>query len=427
MSDISQAEAGITGRVAALDEEVRKAKILIVDDMDLTRKMIASSLAKGGFSNFQYAEDGDHALKVIAQDQPDLVILDLNMPKMSGYEVCKILRADPATQGLPILVQSASEAPEERVQVFASGATDFVSKPINKSELLARVSMHIENKFLIEDLSAFKSHIGDELLLARSMQKELLPQRAFLREIEVRGNLRIENYYRASFELGGDLWGCWRVGENRIGIYILDIVGHGVGAALNTFRIHATMARFQELRVDPALFMNQLNGELFETLPTGQFATMFYCVLDIDSGDITYAGAGAPRPLIIGVDHGVRMLDSDGVPIGIIKTPDYRNKTATLSKGETLMCYSDVLIETRDDVGEIMGQDGFAAHVSDISRRVERNILISNVLKEFFDVLKGDLPDDLTAVGFHRGSKDDTLLNPEVQSFLNQLHQNGDQ
>lgn len=391
---------GSDGEIAS---NVQTARILVVDDMALMRQMIGMCLNRGGYENIHYASDGDEALEAVEADLPDIVILDINMPKVSGYEVCKALRADKRFAGLPILVQSASETPQERVEVFKAGATDFVSKPINQPELLARVQMHLENKFLIHSLTDFRERMKSELVLAREMQESLLPEALTVNKLEDTTNLKIEHYYQASFELGGDLWGCWSLPDDRIGVYVLDISGHGVSAALNTFRVHAVMGRFKWSLQDPAQFLSDLNRVLQPHFPLGQFATMFYYTLNYKTGDIVYAGAGAPRPMIVGENGSVRLLDSVGVPVGVIKKPGYENHTDKLEENESLFCYSDVLVEAVQPDGTFLGEDGLVKWVEEVVEGGDRSSLVSKLLWRFFDSQPQALPDDLTAVTIHRG------------------------
>jgi serine phosphatase RsbU (regulator of sigma subunit) len=181
----------------------------------------------------------------------------------------------------------------------------------------------------------------------------------------------------------------------------LDISGHGVGAALNTFRVHATMARFVKARTDPARFLTELNEVLAPSFPMGQFATMFYSVINYKTGQMIYAGAGAPRPMVIGKD-GVRLLDSSGVPVGIINKPDYQNIEDQLNPDESLFCYSDVLIEAPGVDGGMLGEDGLVAWVQEISQNGNRHNLVTQLLERFFDAQpSSSLPDDLTAVAIH--------------------------
>ncbi len=401
MSDLADETIPVPGRNDALPEGVSSAHILVVDDMPIMRKMIGMCLERGGFSNISFAEDGDVALARIAEKSPDLVILDINMPKLSGYDVCRQLRSDPATASLPILVQSASETAEERVEVFAVGATDFVSKPINHPELLARVCMHLENRFLIRSLSDFQDRMHSELKMAREMQHSLLPEQNVVSAVEEIGDASLEAFYKASFELGGDLWGTWPLPGNKLGIYVLDVTGHGVGAALNTFSLHATMARFEDKKLDPAEFLTSLNRSLVGAFPLGRFATMFYGVLDCDTHQLTYAGAGAPRPIIF-CGNQCRTLDSSGLPIAIMKSATYENLTDRLEPGESLFCYSDVLVEAEQPDGSILGEDGLIKWIQEAEKDGSRKTLVARLLDRFYAVQDEHLPDDLTAVAIHR-------------------------
>jgi len=398
---ISSDKMPVPGRNAALPEGVSSAQILVVDDMPLMRKMIGMSLEQGGFNNVSYADDGDDALIKIAKSMPDLVILDINMPRLSGYDVCRRLRADPTTANLPILVQSASETAEERVEVFAVGATDFVSKPINHPELLARVCMHLENRFLIRSLSDFQDRMQSELKMAREMQHSLLPETEIVDAVQLVGDASIEAFYKASSELGGDLWGTWPLSGNKIGIYVLDVTGHGVGAALNTFSLHATMARFEDKKLDPAAFLSSLNSALVGAFQLGRFATMFYGVLDCDTHELVYAGAGAPRPIIFGGEN-VRTLDSSGLPVAIVKSATYENLSDRLEPGESLFCYSDVLIEAEQSDGSILGENGLIEWIEASCLSGERGTVVSRLLDRFFGTQSEQLADDLTAVAIHR-------------------------
>jgi len=401
----------VTSRIASNEAENKElmhsvfgARILVVDDMALMRQMIGMCLSRGGYTDVLFANDGDEALKMVESEAPDILVLDLNMPRVSGYEVCRTLRGDPRHEDLPILVQSASETPEERVEVFAVGATDFVSKPINQPELLARVRMHLENRLLINSLSNFRERMQSELVMARDMQQSLLPEPAMIGEVEQKSRMKVESFYRASFELGGDLWGCWPLPGDRLGLFVLDIAGHGVSAALNTFRVHATMARFTRARVDPARFLTELNAVLAPSFPLGQFATMFYAVVNHKTGHMVYSGAGAPKPMVVS-KRGVRLLDSTGVPVGIIKKPDYFNIEDKLEPDESLFCYSDVLIEAPLPDGSMLGEDGFIGWVEEEAQKPDRKRLVSRLLHRFFETQPTSLPDDLTAVAIHPNRK----------------------
>ncbi|WND02107.1 fused response regulator/phosphatase [Temperatibacter marinus] len=383
--------------------DVYSASILIVDDMLLMQKMIGQSLTNAGYNNLSYASDGLEAVEAIEKKCPDLVILDLNMPKMSGYDVCRHVRANPDYSGLPILVQSAAESPKERTEVFNVGGTDFVSKPINQPELLARVRMHLENKFLISNLTSFHDRVRMELEIAREMQQDILPSRAYLDTLSESCHVDIEAVYQSSSELGGDLWGIWPLEKGKFGFFVLDVSGHGVGSALNTFRAHSAMAIMEDLKEDPAAFLTELNSKMVSDFPTGSFATMFYAVVDPKEGQVTFAGAGAPNPFIISQDGASQRLDSSGYPIGIISSASYENLTASLKPGDLIFAYSDVFIEAPDDNGEFLGDAGLERVILDCHSQANDKNVIDIFIADFQKRVPGNLPDDLTAVGIYTG------------------------
>jgi serine phosphatase RsbU (regulator of sigma subunit) len=233
------------------------------------------------------------------------------------------------------------------------------------------------------------------------MQHALLPEKSLITEVEQKAGMIIESEYQASFELGGDLWGLWTIDETSFGVFVLDISGHGVGASLNTFRVQATMGKHKDLYSDPAAFLKGLNDDLVESFPLGQFGTMFYAVINYHSGKITYAGAGAPRPFIISKDT-IRTLDSAGTPIGIIASATYENLEDQLNVGESLFCYSDVLVEAPFSDDEMIGEDGLSALLKSKRDDGKPEELVANVLETFFKEIQTSLPDDLTAIAFHR-------------------------
>ena len=140
---------------------IRNSRILVVDDNRVNRHLLVAVLQRGGFPNVGTAEDGIDALAKIEEGAPDLILLDLMMPRMDGFEVCRQVRANPAWRDLPILVQSSLSGSEDRKHAFSAGATDFVTKPINATELLSRVRIHLENQALLRDLAGLSQPAPD--------------------------------------------------------------------------------------------------------------------------------------------------------------------------------------------------------------------------------------------------------------------------
>lgn len=332
------------------DEDLTDARILIVDDNLVARMVISQHLKTHGFKNFVVVENGADGIKAASEVRPELIISDLIMPGMDGFEFCSQIRADPKLSDVPILIQTAADEPETRAAVFSVGATDLVTKPLNASELLARVRIHIHNRRLIDRLSEFQRRMAEELQQARAMQDFLLPGTAEIKDLTARYPLAISSYYEPSIGLGGDMWGVREIDQHRLMVYSADFAGHGVGAALNTFRLHSFISTVKEQSEDPAIWLVQANKFLCQMLQPGQFATMFCGVMDFKAEKLRYAAAASPANLLLsaGIEDRFVPIDGTGFPLGMIGNATYENHELPFPQGSLLFLFSDALIETPD-------------------------------------------------------------------------------
>ena len=389
------------GRRDSLKAAVLSATIIVVDDMSFIRKMVGLILQTAGFTDVHFADDGQEALDLVARVDPDILIIDLNMPGMSGIEVCNTLRADEKTADLPIIIQSMMEAPEDRNVAFSAGATDYICKPINAPELLARVCIHLENRLLIDKLTKYQKRIDTELSLAREMQNGIMPSEHDIALCNELYGLNIEGYSKASSELGGDIWGINSLTEHQVGFFILDVSGHGVGAALNTFRFHQEIMQIKEDSLDAGDVLVRVNDQLAPRMPTGQFATMLYGVIDIADETLTFASAAQPAPFHIS-DGSVARCESEGFLVGAMPNLKYDSHTIPFKKGDSFFTYSDALIETKDSEGVILGEEGIYEYLQEHIEH-EKETQYFDPLKTYFQKNYSDnLHDDLTLLSITR-------------------------
>ena len=378
--------------------DLSACRVLVVDDATGIRKIIGAYLKSAGIVNVEYANDGHDGLAKVDSFEPDLIILDIMMPEMDGFEVCRRLRGDPRTQHLPILVQTALETPSERTAVFRAGATDLITKPIHGPELVARVRVQLENRQLIRSLENYRSSMETELDLARQMQESLLPHNGVKLRLAGSAGLRVESHFQPSAELGGDMWTIHELGDDRIGVASVDFSGHGVTAALNTFRLHTLMHQMPPPDPDqPGAYLAELNRQLVDLLPVHQFATMFYGVIDTRRGVLTYSGAGAPCPIFGSAGGGLDELDASGLPLGITRRATYSDMCVPFPEGSFLLLYSDALVETADLAGGNLGQAELLEMVRASLDDVEAGSPLSSLLRRFRDN-REPLSDDLTMV-----------------------------
>lgn len=338
------------------DCTVLDCPILVVDDTAFNRTLIGAFLAEAGFRQVSFAASGFEALAMIEAAVPDLLILDIMMPGMDGFEVCRRLRAMPETADLPILVQTALSSGEDRNRAFAAGTTDLVSKPLERTELLARVRVHLEDRVLIRRLQAYRARVEAELSIARSMQEHLLPTPAQCAVVAAAAGCRLRSHSVISPHLGGDLWGLLPLGGRRFGAYLLNVAGRGVSAALNAFRLHALL---QELGPahgeDAAVLMTALNDRAAGLLAPGEKATMTYGVVDGEAGRFIHASADGAPPMILNSDGGPTFGAAAGLPIGIAPGTRYRSDVMELPRGSVLALYSVAVLEALDAGGTGIG------------------------------------------------------------------------
>ena len=385
---MTEAQGGLPG--------LENARVMVVDDNRVNRHLLLALLERGGIHHVEMAEDGIDALSRMNSFRPDLILLDLMMPNLDGFEMCKRLRADPVWKDLPVLVQSSLNRAEDRAKAFAAGATDYVTKPINAVELLARVRIHLQNRALVHDLRLFHERTESELALARKMQERLMPARERLAEVEAALGLAIHAHFAPSSELGGDFWDLRRDGRGRLVVYLVDFSGHGVGAALNTFRLHAICQQMDFSDFDPAAFLATVNKRLCALLPNGQFATMLAGVFDLEANRFVYASAGSTKPMVWAPGDAAPVLgESAGLPLGLLASADYEARELPLPPGGRLFFYSDAAIEI--PVGDdVLDESGLAELVTQRMAEPDAALFLDGVLNALHAT--GPIDDDLTAL-----------------------------
>ncbi len=375
--------------------------ILVVDDNEVNRIFLESTLRRNGFTNILALDNAKTALQKLAAFQPDIVILDIVMPGMDGYECCREIRKSAQYKNLPVLMQTVITEPELRVKAFNSGATDFISKPIYPDELCARVRVHLGNRLSLQFLQFYKERVETELQAARELQLSVLPADDELKYLKTHAKLDIASHFQPASEIGGDFWGVKMLPSGFPAIWLVDFSGHGVSSALNSFRLQAYLKEHSEIMDSPGGYLTQLNKKLLLLLQRGQFATMFYGIIDTKEKLLRYACGCAPSPIILHGKLGMAdIIDGSGTPLGISEQ-NYATQTVSFEKGDTLLLYSDALMETANAAGDYLTEDDIANALLTVRNTSAENIMdVSRNL--FAQHVKTAPKDDLTLVAVRR-------------------------
>ncbi len=336
----------------------RPASILIVDDTAANLQVLAGMLKERGYK-VRPAPSGKLALSAAERDHPDLILLDINMPEMNGYEVCRRLKADDALKGVPVIFISALTEPLDKVNAFATGGVDYITKPFQMEELHARVETHLKLRRLQVELEmtnarleAANGRMSRDLEAAAKIQKSFLPCAA----PRVPG-AEFAWCYRPCDELAGDGLNVIPLGDGKVGLYVLDVSGHGVSAALLSDPSSILGGRVGlDLLTPPAGVADHLNRLFPYDTATEQFATLMYGVLDASTGEFRYVSAGHPGPLLLPAGGAPTILESPGFPIGLADEA-YDERCVRLTAGDRLYLYSDGLPDSMNPGGDRFGDD----------------------------------------------------------------------
>ena len=395
------------------------ACVLVIDDSRFSRQIVTQMLQEHGIENIVHAENGEEGMAMSLRYQPDLIISDLMMPVMDGYEFCAHLRGNKDFASTPVIIQTGIDDPAKRAQAFAVGATDVVQKPLNAEELIARTLIHLKSKALLSNLRAHNERMELELATAQSMQYDLLPSETDLLDIRKHLPFHIAAHFEGSSELSGDFWGCTALNNHQLAVYLVDFTGHGIKAALNTFRLHAMLHTEFFPEANPGAYLTKLNQRLNGLLQSGNFATMFYAVIDSETEEIHYATAASPNPVRMpATGEPVHMIDGSGLPLGVFPDITYETQTMPFAKGDALILYSDALIESQNAKGDFFDEDDLMHYCSKLQEKrmgtcvaesecgiVEPDLMCQSLLRRLYEHTAGiPIEDDLTlAVVSHAG------------------------
>ena len=381
--------------------ETLPVPVLVVDDDPDILRIVRFFLSKQNYEVFT-AEDGEHAFHVLEENPHiELVLSDLMMPRLNGLELVKKLRNDPRFNELPFILISAEGETSQKVAGLNLGADDFITKPFNFDELMARVRNHLRLRRLQKELvfandllQRQNDVLMNDLETARGVQQAMLPD-----DFPSNDFYRIAGRYLPVDTLGGDLFDIVTLDENRLGILIVDVVGHGVAAALITAMTKVTFRNACFQTTQPDVVLAQMNAELCQTLHSG-YVTVFYAVYDISARTLTYASGGHPSLLLHRRETGeVKPLESQATFLGFFEDVEFSSDQVTLQVGDRVIFYTDGLFESQNLDDETFGMERFRNFLIDNNEQ-EISPLLDGLLKALTDFVEGQaMDDDITLVG----------------------------
>lgn len=378
-----------------LQRGLERKLILIVDDTPTNIGVISAALADT--YKTKVATNGKKALSLASgEEKPDLILLDVVMPEMDGYEICQRLKADPATREIPVIFLTGQTGVEDETRGFGVGAVDYVHKPFSAAIVKARVQSHILLREARAALAKQLDVLNNELEMAHRIQLSILP-----RDLPRLTHLDIAARFLPMASVGGDFYDFIRIDDEHIGILIADVSGHGLSSALIASMLQVALTAQVTHASDPGKVLTGLNRAIGEKFPEN-FVTAAYVYMDLERGVMRYAGAGHP-PLMQFRRRSNRVSEllKNGIVLGIFADSTYENLEVSLEPGDRYVLYTDGLLEAANPDKEMYGIERFASFLenhSDLSADKFADALVEELAS--WTCQSGGQQDDQTVVLF---------------------------
>jgi sigma-B regulation protein RsbU (phosphoserine phosphatase) len=327
---------------AVQQKATQQKSILIVDDTPINIGVISGAL-KDTYKT-KVATSGEKALAIAnGSDKPDLILLDVMMPEMDGYEVCRRLKANPETRDIPVIFLTGQTGTEDETMGFEVGAVDYIHKPFSEPVVKARVRTHMmlreAHALIAKQLIAM--HI--EMEMGRQIQLSILPK-----STPKLPGIEIVARYMPMTAVAGDFYDFIIVDEKRLGILVADVSGHGLPSALIASMLQVALTAQAENASDPARVLSGLNQALCGKFEHN-FVTAVYVYVDMEKKMLTYAGAGHP-PMLFWTKSAssAREVMENGLFLGMFPEATYASLQVPIAAGDRSILYTDGIPETKN-------------------------------------------------------------------------------
>ncbi|UVI31138.1 PP2C family protein-serine/threonine phosphatase [Paenibacillus spongiae] len=332
-------------------------RIAVVDDNPMNVTVVQEILKRAGYTDIVAASSGVELFGQLGltsqgaeseggpapHGNVDLILMDMMMPGIDGISACRAISQSARLRDIPIIMVTAIGDSKKLAEALDAGAIDYVTKPINRIELLARIRVALRLKEQKDWHKERDRRVREELQLAREVQSAVLPQ-----SVEDEG-IRINAVYRPSEELSGDLYAWHRIDDHRYGVAVIDAMGHGISSSLVCMFIASVLKEAMTKMVDPKRVVRELNRRSQQLQFADQliqyYFTGLYMVVDLEKGTIDYVNAGHPPGMLIREDEGVVAFERGGVAIGLFDDIAVEKHTLNIRSGDRIVLITDGILD----------------------------------------------------------------------------------
>jgi sigma-B regulation protein RsbU (phosphoserine phosphatase) len=336
-------------------KKLSDCRVLLVDDAKANLDILVEGLKSD--HKLSLALNGETALQIANRMPPDLVLLDIVMPGLDGYEVCRRMRQMPETAEVPIMFLSSLEEVQNKTLGFEAGANDYLTKPFEMLEVKARVKSLLKAKAYSD---AVKEQMASELRIAREIQMGMVPHE--FAGIQQAYSVEFGALLEPAREVGGDLYGVCAATPERLVLFLGDVSGKGIPASM--FMVRAiSLARLLSREITaPECILARLNDELAEDNASGMFVTFLCAVFEPGSGRLALANGGHCRPVLLARGEAPRWAVKNlGTALGFERSLNFERTDLTLREGDAMIFYSDGVSEAFNPLEECYGNEQLLA------------------------------------------------------------------
>ena len=340
--------------------------LLIVDDAPSDIRILLENLKD--LYRVQVATSGAKALRLAQQSPPDLILLDVLMPEMDGYEVLARLQKMPECASVPVIFLTSLQQPVDEERAFELGAVDYITKPYHPPLVKARIRNHLELKRhrdhleqMVEsrsqeltDARLARQKLENDLKLANQLQLSMLPPAHGL----ARGKLgyQVAALLRPARAIGGDLYDYIPLSGDRLIFAVGDVSDKGVTAALFMVRVVTLLHWLAPSFIDPAQLLHDLNQALCRDNGACMFVTLGCGLLDLKRHQILYASGGHEPPWLLSPGRSAQLLELSGGPaLGLFESAEYPLHTLALQAGQSFLLTSDGVTDATNSHNQAFG------------------------------------------------------------------------
>ena len=413
--------------------ETTRLRILSLEDSELDAELILRELKQGGLEFVSTrVQNGDDFALALVEFQPGLILADYRLPTFNGAQALAMARE--RCPDVPVIIISGAVGEETAVELLKNGATDFVLKDRIHGRLVpaveralrevaerdARRQAEADLRALNEQLEqrvtdrtrelwAKNAIMEEDLDMARELQMAFLPQNfpTLPRGAEQAASaVKFCSIFHPTSSVSGDFFNVVRVSDTAVGVFICDVMGHGVRAALVTAMMRALEEQLGELAGNPGALLTEMNRALrgiLRQLGTTLFTTACYIIVDVSNGRLTFANAGHPSPLLLhGTPRGVEPITARRVPgpaLGLIDDVEYLTHELPIAAGDRILAFTDGLFEVENANAEPFSIDRLRESI-----RSRAGLPLADLLQDVFDEVEHfaqgqEFSDDVCLIG----------------------------